>query len=68
MRNPNRLDEFYDELKRLYKEYSPDWRFGQCMSNFFGWLMTKKKIDIFFPEDDGMLEYLEEYYMCGGEI
>ena len=29
MRNPERLDLFYDELKRIHKEAFPDWRFGQ---------------------------------------
>ena len=61
MRNPNRLDSFYDELKRMHKEYIPDWRFGQFCSNFFGWLGRKKRIDLFFPEEGEMLEYIKEY-------
>ena len=43
MRNPNRLDNFYEEFKRIHKESLPDWRFGQLCSNFFGWLMANKK-------------------------
>ena len=27
----------------------------------FGWIMKEKKIDIFFPEEDKMLEYIREY-------
>lgn len=61
MRNVERLDVFYDELKRIHKEYFPDWRFGQLCSNMFGWIMKEKKIDIFFPEEDKMLEYIREY-------
>ena len=61
MRNPNRLDNFYEELKRIHKESLPDWRFGQLCSNFFGWLMTNKKIDFFFPEESRMIEYLKQY-------
>lgn len=61
MRDPNRLNEFYDELKKLHKEYAPDWRFGQLCSNFFGWLYQEKKKDLFFPEEDEMIKYLEEY-------
>ena len=65
MRDPNRLDKFYDELKKIHKKYFPDWRYGQLCSNFFGWLMGEKKMDLFFPEEDKMLEYFREYV---GEI
>ena len=61
MRDPNRLDNFYAELCKIHKEYFPDWRFGQFCSNFFTWLMTVKKKDLFFPEEEQMLEYLHEY-------
>jgi len=61
MRNPNRLDDFYNELKRIHKKSFPDMRFGQLMSNFFGWLYSEKKRDCFFPEEDEMIEYLREY-------
>lgn len=64
MRDPNRLDEFYDRLKELHKEYIPDWRFGQFCSNFFGWLYQEKQVDLFFPEEDAMIKYIEEY--CKG--
>ena len=57
MRDPKRLDGFYDEVKRIHKEYFPDWRFGQLMTNFFYWLNA----DPFFPEEDKMLEQLKEY-------
>ena len=61
MRNPNRLDNFYNTMKTIHKKSFPDWRFGQLMSNFFGWLMTEKGIDLFFPEEDKMLEYFKEF-------
>ena len=61
MRNPKRLDDFYDTLKELHKEYVPDWRFGQLCSNFFGWLMSEKKMDLWFPEEEKMIEYFKEY-------
>ena len=61
MRNPNRLDNFYFQLREIHKTKFPDWRFGQLMSNFFGWLYTEKKIDLFFPEEDKMLEYFKEF-------
>lgn len=61
MRDINRLDKFYEELKTIHKKSFPDWRFGQLCSNFFGWLATEKSIDLFFPEEDQMLEYIKEY-------
>ena len=61
MRDPNRLDNFYMTLCKIHKESFPDLRFGQLMSNFFGWLASTKQVDLFFPEEDKMLEYLKEY-------
>lgn len=61
MRELDRLDSFYEEMKRVHKEYFPDWRFGQFCSNFFGWLMTEKDRDLFYPEEDEMIEYIKEY-------
>lgn len=61
MRNPNRLDNFYFQLREIHKAQFPDWRFGQLMSNFFGWLYETKKIDLFFPEEDKMLDYFKEF-------
>ena len=66
MRDPNRLDDFYEELKTIHKKSFPDWRFGQLCSNFFGWLATEKKMDLFFPEEDRMLEYVKEYANTNG--
>lgn len=61
MRDPNRLDDFYDELKEIHKHSFPDWRFGQLCNNFFGWLAHEKKMDLFFPEEDKMIIYIKEY-------
>ena len=61
MRNPNRLDEFYDTMRNIHRKHFPDWRFGQLMYNFFGWLYSEKKIDLFFPEEKQMIEYFREY-------
>lgn len=58
IRQADRLDIFYDELKAIHKQYFCDWRFGQLCSNFFGWLMSKKKVDLFFPEEDKMIKYI----------
>ena len=61
IRNPERLDLFYDELKKIHKEHFPDWRVGQLFTNFFGWLVLDKGVDQFFPEEDRMIEYIKEY-------
>lgn len=61
MRDPNRLDKFYDEMKKIHKKSFPDLRFGQLMSNFLGWLYSVKGRDPFFPEEEDMVEYFREY-------
>ena len=53
MRDPNRLDAFYDELKEIHKEYYPDWRFGQFMVNIINILGHP-----FLWEEDTFLENL----------
>ena len=61
MRDPNRIDEFCQELAAIWKENVPDWRFGQLICNVFG----SMKIDPFFPEEDKMLEVFKEYFKNG---
>ena len=61
MRDPNRLYDFYGKLNTLHRENFPDWRFGQLCSNFFGWLASEKNVDLFYPEENKMLQYFEEY-------
>ena len=67
MRDPNRLDSFYDEIKTIHKSKWPDLRFGQLMSNFFDWLYSEFGMDCFFPEEDAMLKYFKEYSKTGDE-
>ena len=61
MRDPNRLDNFYNEICKIHKENFPDLRIGQLFSNFSNWLAAKKQIDIFFPEEKQLIKYLNEY-------
>lgn len=61
MRNPQRLDAFYESVKKIHKESFPDWRFGQLFFNFWYWLSNEKHIDIFFPEEDETIKLLKEY-------
>lgn len=60
MRDPKRLDDFYDKMKKIHQEKLPDWRFGQLMENFLGWLAQQNKM-CFYLEDRQMLRYFEEY-------
>jgi hypothetical protein len=61
MRNPDRLDSFYDEVKKIHKQYFPDWRFGQLFYNFSVWVSEKKGMDLFFHEENVTLAYLKEF-------
>lgn len=61
MRDINRIPEFCDEFAKCWMKAAPDQRFGQFISNFFGWIFTTKKVDIWFPEEQKMLQYLREY-------
>ena len=60
MRNPDRLDEFYDRLKKVHKDKYPDLRFGQFMMCVLGDMHSKGR-DPFFPEEDEMIKFIEEW-------
>lgn len=66
MRNPNRIKPFCDKLAALWSEV-PDWRFGQLMSNLLGAYVSDTKRDIFFPEDDELMTYFENYFKQKGD-
>ena len=61
MRDPNRLYVFYEEFRRIHMEYFNDLRFGQFIDNLRYWLSDKKGVDIFWPEETALLNYLREY-------
>ena len=58
MRDPNRLDSFYEELKKKHKKICPDWRFGQLLYNFLSYIGK----DPFYIEEDKMLELLNDFF------
>lgn len=59
MRDPERIDEFCEELKKMWHKV-PDWRFGQLMSNALGAVHTKTGHDPFYIEDTEMLSTLKK--------
>ena len=66
MRDPNRLDKFYDEIRLFHKLCLPDLRFLQLFNNFYHWIFTEKKKDPFFIEEDETLELFREYALSHG--
>ena len=62
MRNPERISPFLATLSDLWQQKVPDWRFGQFMSNFLGFVYQETGRDIFFIEDDEMERLLVEFF------
>ena len=60
MRDPARIDKFCAQLAKTWHRV-PDWRFGQLMSNMLGDFCAKTRMDIFYPEDDTLLEFIKDY-------
>lgn len=60
MRDPERINRFCDELKSVW-HCVPDWRFGQLMSNMLGAYIQETGRDIFYQEDDEMMEFFIKY-------
>lgn len=61
MRDVNRLDNFYDTLKDLHKNYFPDWRFMQLFINFLSWHFSKYGNDGFYVEEDKFINRFNEF-------
>ena len=61
MRDPKRLDKFYDRLKELHKKEVPDWRVGQLFINLYRWIEYEENIDMYFLEEDRLIELIEKF-------
>ena len=59
MRDKKRIRAFCNRLARAW-EMVPDWRFGQLMMNALGEMASMGR-DPFFPEEDEMIAFIEEY-------
>lgn len=57
MRAINRIEPFMNELLKIWK-LVPDWRFGQLVENFKRFARVE---DLFYIEDDKMLEVLKQF-------
>ena len=61
MRDPDRIQKFCNEIARLWG-CVPDWRFGQLLSNVLGDWQARTHRDIFFPEDDELIQAFRDYF------
>ena len=55
MRDINRIDVFYDRLKKVWKE-NPDQRFFQLINN----IMSRYGSDMYYIEDDEAIDMIEK--------
>ena len=62
MRNLERIDQIISQLLLYWKGMVPDWRFGQLMVNFIGFVTKRTGRDIFYIEDEEMAQLLEEFF------
>lgn len=60
MRDINRIDPFLHELGLIWKTKCPDWRFGQLMFNIQR-VMQTHNMDIFYLEEDQLLDYIRDW-------
>lgn len=60
MRDPKRINEYCERLKVIWFSV-PDWRFGQLISNAMTAFMNETKQDIFYPEDEEIISFMEKY-------
>lgn len=66
MRDPTRIKPFMAKLAHLWMKHVPDWRFGQLMSNFLGFVVSETHRDIFFIEDDEMEQLMLKFFKQEG--
>lgn len=59
-RDPDRIEPFLEELAQIWHKV-PDWRFGQLMLNFQGWLNANKRGDGFYIEDGEYIELFKKF-------
>ena len=60
MRDPNRLQEIYDHIKKLHKEIYPDLRICYVLKDILDWAGFRD-IDLFYLEDDKVADMFDHY-------
>lgn len=63
MRDPNRLDNFYEKLKEYHKNILPDFRFIQLIYAFLTWHNNKYGTDGFYIEEKECLKRFKEFFL-----
>lgn len=66
MRDSTRINPFTQQLAYMWQQHVPDWRFGQLMSNFLGFVVAETHRDIFFIEDDEMEDLMLKFFQQEG--
>ena len=66
MRDKYRLFKFYEELREIHMKYFPDWRFSQMISNVLVDWRFRTGRDIFFLEEDEMIQIFKDYIKENG--
>lgn len=62
MRDPTRIKPLMQKLAHMWQQHVPDWRFGQLMSNFLGFVVAETNRDIFFIEDEEMENLILKFF------
>lgn len=61
MRNPERIDEYCNQLAELWGKV-PDWRFGQLMMNMLSEFQTEHSPSYLFNvEDEQLFQYMKKW-------
>lgn len=66
MRDVNRIYPFCNELAQLWSKH-PDLRFGQIMSNIARYTQMEHRRDMFFMEDDELMDVIKNQLRQGIE-
>ena len=66
MRDKYRLFKFYEELREIHMKYFSDWRFSQMIVNILADWQAKTKRDIFYLEEDEMIQIFKDYVKENG--
>lgn len=61
MRDPKRITPFCEDLAELWSKV-PDWRFGQLMSNLMSHYMSETGRDVWFVEDNELMERMKLWF------